>query len=197
MQTIESNTKSNPVIFYLIAGLSIAVPVIVGILFYVPQTGKLGDFDVSMLPHFNALLNTGTSIALLFGFYYIKYARNQKYHRNAMVTAFVLSTIFLISYVIYHFQGGHVKFGDIDGNGIVSELEKAEAGSVRYFYYFVVLTHIVLAAIVVPFVLLSIYFAASRQLARHKKIVKYTFPIWLYVAVSGVVVYLMISPYYQ
>jgi putative membrane protein len=99
-----------------------------------------------------------------------------------MLSAFSISCIFLVSYVAYHFQAAPTKFG---GTGIVKGI-----------YYFLLLTHIVLAAVVVPFVLFSLYFALTKQIARHKKVVKYTFPIWLYVAVTGVIVYLMISPYY-
>lgn len=161
--------------------LSVAVPVLVAILLYIPQTGKLGDLDVSFLPHLNAALNSATAIALVTGYVFIR-RKNIRYHSTAMITAFALSSIFLISYVIYHYQAPSTKFM---GEGII-----------RGVYFSILLTHIVLAAIVVPFVLLSIYFAASRQFDRHRRIVKWTFPIWLYVAISGVIVYLMISPYY-
>src|SRR5690606_10371592 len=112
------------------------------------------------------------------------------------ITAFTLSSIFLISYVIYHMAQGHVKFGDADGNGIVSAAELAEVGAMRTVYLIVTLSHIVLAAVIVPFVLLSIYFGWTKQYARHRKLSKWTLPLWLYVAVTGVIVFLMISPYY-
>jgi putative membrane protein len=99
-----------------------------------------------------------------------------------MITAFALSSLFLICYVIYHYQAPSTKFM---GEGLI-----------RGVYFFILITHIILAAIVVPFVLLSIYFAITKQFTKHKKIVKWTFPIWLYVAITGVIVYLMISPYY-
>ena len=105
-----------------------------------------------------------------------------EYHRTFMMSAFILSSIFLVSYVIYHNQVESTKFG---GEGVI-----------KYLYYVILLTHIVLAAIVVPFVLLAIYYAWTKQIEQHKKIVKWTWPIWTYVAISGVIVYLMISPYY-
>jgi putative membrane protein len=165
----------------IIVVLSVAIPVVVAVLLFIPQTGKLGDINVSFLPHLNGVLNTATAVALLVGYYFIK-NKNQEYHRLAMLSAFSISCIFLVSYVAYHFQAAPTKFG---GTGIVKGI-----------YYFLLLTHIVLAAVVVPFVLFSLYFALTKQIARHKKVVKYTFPIWLYVAVTGVIVYLMISPYY-
>jgi putative membrane protein len=196
MQTSTSRLKNDTWYLILIGILSIAIPVVVALLFVAPQTGKLGGFNVAFLPHLNAVLNSATALALLAGFYFIKVKKNQRYHTTAMLTAFGLSSIFLVSYVIYHFQGAHTKFGDLDGNGVVSAMEVSAAGTMRYFYLFILLTHIAFATIVLPFILLAIYFGISKQIARHKKIVKYTFPIWLYVAITGVLVYLMISPYY-
>ncbi|MGV3586850.1 MAG: DUF420 domain-containing protein [Adhaeribacter sp.] len=166
----------------LIAVLSVAVPLLVALLLFVPQTGKLGDVDVTFLPKLHALLNSLTAIALLTGFRFIKKG-NIRYHRFSMTTAFVLSAFFLISYVTYHYQAAPTSYG---GEGVM-----------RTIYYFVLITHIILAAIIVPFVLLSVYFAISNQLARHRRISRWTFPLWLYVAVTGVLVYFMIAPYYS
>jgi len=179
----------------IIGILSVAIPVVVAILLFIPQTGKLGDLDVSFLPHLNAVLNSATALALFAGFLAIK---NDKkgVHRTFMMTAFTLSSIFLISYVIYHFQGTQTKFGDMNHDGLLSDAELAGIGGLRYFYLGVLLTHILLAIAVVPLVLLAVYFAFSKQFDRHKKTVKWTFPVWMYVAITGVLVYLMISPYY-
>jgi len=166
----------------LIGIFSVAIPVAVAVLLFLPQTGKLGDLDVSFLPHLNAVLNTATAFSLMLGFYFIKKGFIH-YHRTAMFSAVGLSSLFLVSYVIYHYQAPHTSFG---GQGII-----------RTVYFIILISHIILAAVIVPLVLLSIYFAISEQIDRHKKLVKWTFPIWLYVAVSGVVVYLMISPYYH
>lgn len=191
----DNTVKQNNIFLWLIGILSIAVPVLVAILFYIPQTGRLGDVDVSFLPHLNAVLNSCTALALLLGFYFIK-SDNRRYHITFMVTAFGLSTLFLVSYVTYHYQGTHTLYGDLDHNGVLELVEKEKAGSLRYIYYFILITHIVLAAIVVPFVLFAMYFGITKQYTRHKKTTKYTFPIWLYVAVTGVLVYFLIKPYY-
>ena len=167
--------------FFLIALLSVAIPVVVTLLLFVPQTGKLGDVDVTFLPKLHALLNSLTALALVAGIYFVKNGK-VRYHRFAMVTAIVLSAFFLISYVTYHYQAPPTRFGG--------------EGTIRGIYYFVLLTHIVLAAVIVPLVLLSVYFAISNQFDRHRRIARWTLPIWLYVAITGVVVYFMISPYY-
>jgi putative membrane protein len=178
----SDSLKTNDVRYLvLIAILSVAVPLLVALLLFVPQTGKLGDVDVTFLPKLHALLNSLTAVALLVGYRFIKKG-NIRYHRFAMTTAFVLSSFFLISYVTYHYQAAPTTFG---GEGLI-----------RTIYYFILITHIVLAAVIVPFVLLSVYFGISNQITRHRKVSRYTFPLWLYVAVTGVIVYFMIAPYY-
>ncbi len=195
-------TPPKDTLFLTVIGvLSVAVPVLVALLLFIPQTGKLGGLDVTFLPGLNAVLNSATAIALLVGWYFIRnrhlsYEQRTAYHRTAMMSAFVLSSLFLVFYVIYHYQAPATKFGDSNHNHILEEAEKVATGGIRYLYYSILLTHIVLAAIVVPFVLLAIYFGYTRQYTRHTKVTRYTFPIWLYVAVTGVIVYLMISPYY-
>ncbi len=166
----------------LIAILSVAVPSLVAFLLFMPQTGKLGDVDVTFLPKLHALLNSLTALALLFGYYYVK-NKNFRGHRFAMVTAFTLSAFFLISYVTYHYQAAPTRYGG--------------EGTLKLVYYVILITHIVLAAVIVPLVLLSVYFAVSDQIRRHRKIARWTFPIWLYVAITGVIVYFMIAPYYS
>jgi putative membrane protein len=188
--------KKDPVFLWLIGILSILIPVVVAILLFMPQTGKLGDLDVSFLPHLNAILNSATAVALLTGYYFVK-RKQIAYHRTAMVTAFALSSLFLVAYVVYHFQAPSTKFGDINHNQIVEDTEKAAVGFIRYIYYVLLLTHIVLAAVVVFFALMSLYLGFTKQYDRHRKISRWTFPIWTYVAITGVIVYLMISPYYR
>ncbi|MBB3698735.1 DUF420 domain-containing protein [Flammeovirga yaeyamensis] len=193
METLNQKLNRGPLI--TIGILSIAIPVVVAILLFIPQTGKLGDLDVSFLPHLNAIINGTCALTLFLGFYFIKKG-NQELHRLMMFISFALGAIFLVSYVVYHFQGGHTVFGDLNADGILSDSEKATAGTSRIIYLVLLLSHIVLSAAVVPLVLLSIYFAITKRLTLHKKIVKWAYPIWEYVAVSGVLVYLMISPYY-
>lgn len=180
---MDSLLKNESKMNWVIGVLSVAIPIVVSLLFYAQRTGNsIGNADVGFLPHLNAILNTATFFCLLGGFYAIK-NRNISLHRTFMMAAFTLSSLFLVSYVIYHSQGHQVSFGG--------------EGAIRYFYFFVLISHIALSAIVVPFVLFAIYFAWSNQITKHKKLVKWTFPIWTYVAASGVMVYLMISPYYQ
>ncbi|WP_347160225.1 DUF420 domain-containing protein [Pontibacter chitinilyticus] len=164
----------------LIAVLSVAIPIVVALLFFVPKAGA-GKVDVSFLPPFYAFLNFLTAIALVVGYVNIKKGK-VKVHRASMLVAFGLSSIFLVSYVVYHYFGERTIYG---GEGVL-----------KYIYYFILLTHIVLAVIIVPLVLLSVYFGITDQLTRHRRISRWTFPVWLYVAVTGVLVYLLISPYY-
>jgi putative membrane protein len=117
-------------------------------------------------------------------------------HKKLMLTAMVLSVLFLVSYILHHLFAGDTRFGDIDHNGIVTEVEKANVGSTRIIYYIILGTHIPLAGIILPFILFTAYRALTGDWLRHKKLARITWPVWLYVAVTGVVVYWMISPYY-
>ena len=175
--------------------VSIAIPLVIAFLILVPQTGNLGNFDVTAFPGINASLNSLTAVCLVGALIAIK-NKNITVHRTFMSTAFVLSSCFLVLYVLYHFQGAATKYGDTDHDGIVSGLEKAAAGSMRLVYFLILISHIVLAAICLPFILFSFYYSLSGQIEKHKRLVKFAYPIWLFVAVSGVVVYFMISPFY-
>ncbi|WP_299991777.1 DUF420 domain-containing protein [uncultured Pontibacter sp.] len=184
MNTANQNSPaagSEKKFLILIAILSIAIPVVVAMLFFMPKEGS-SSVDVSFLPTLHAILNSLTAFALVIGYYNIRKG-NIRVHRNAMATAFGLSAVFLVSYVTYHFLGERTIYG---GDGFL-----------KLFYYFILLTHIVLAVVIVPLVLLSMYFAFSEQFVRHRRISKWTFPIWLYVAITGVLVYILISPYYS
>jgi putative membrane protein len=184
MNTANQNspvTGNDKKYLVLIAILSVLIPIVVAMLFFMPKEGS-SQVDVSFLPTLHAILNSMTAIALVIGYYNIRKG-NINVHRGAMATAFGLSAIFLVSYVTYHFLGERTIYG---GDGLL-----------KLFYYFILLTHIVLAVVIVPLVLLSMYFAISEQFNRHKRISRWTFPIWLYVAVTGVLVYILISPYYS
>jgi len=192
--TAEKNEKK---IIWAIVIVSILIPLVVAALLYLPETLRPQGLAVASFPHINAVLNTLTACCLLIGFVFIK-NKNIKMHRAVMMTAFVFSSIFLVLYVIYHFSPiASVKFGDVNYDKVVDESELLAVGFVRYIYLAILLSHILLAGIVVPLVLFAFYFALSNQIDKHKKMVKWTYPIWLYVAVTGVIVYLMISPYYQ
>ena len=108
----------------------------------------------------------------------------------------LLGIVFLISYVIHHATHDTVKFGDIDGNGLLSEAENIKVSTFKYFYYFILISHILLSAIIIPLVLVTWSRALKEKFEDHKKIARITFPIWLYVSATGVLVYILISPYY-
>ena len=179
----------------IILFLSIVIPLTVAILLFIP--GKLsisGNWNL-YLPHINGSINTITSLVLLFGFVMIK-RENRDLHKKAMITAFFLGFLFLISYILYHSTTSSTVFGDVNRDGVLDVEETALIGSVRSVYLLILLSHILLAIVVVPLVLFSFYYALTEKFEKHRKIVKFTFPVWLYVSVSGVVVYLLIRPYY-
>lgn len=162
--------------------LSVVIPLVVALLFGV-NLRKLG-YDVqplSFLPPIYASINGVTAIILVLAVNAIKNGK-VKLHENLMKTAIACSVAFLVMYVAYHMTSDSTKFG---GEGIV-----------KYVYYFILITHIVLSVIIIPLVLITYVRALAQVFDKHKKIAKITFPIWLYVAVTGVIVYLMISPYY-
>lgn len=162
--------------------ISILVPIVVAVLLFMPSKVDFGVQWVYFLPHLNAVINTAASIALVLGVAFIKKG-NINYHRSAMTVAFGLGAVFLVSYVVYHASAESTSFGG--------------EGWIRSIYYFLLITHIILAAIALFPVLLAYYYGYTNQLEKHRATVKYAFPIWLYVTVTGVIVYLMISPYYQ
>lgn len=176
--------------------VSIVIPVLVALLFVLPKPDFHPGFDVKILPLFHAILNTSTAVLLLASLYFIKngYA---KAHKTTNLVAIGMSTIFLLSYVTYHALAPETKYGDLDHNGILDAAEKAALGGIRYFYYFLLLTHIVLAGVIVPLVLFTTLRGFQNDIPRHRKLARITWPIWFYVAVTGVIVYIMISPYYN
>jgi len=157
------------------------------------------DYQLSFDPHlfaaFNAIANSLVAILLIAGLVSVK-RKNYRLHKKIMLAAIVISVLFLISYVCHHLLSGESKFGDLNHDGILSSEEKIEAGSLRYLYYFILITHIPLAGIFLPFILFTAYRALSGDYQKHKKIARITWPIWLYVAITGVAIYLLISPYY-
>lgn len=179
----------------IITIVSVVVPLAVAILIFMPARLEAGNW-VKFLPHLNAVINTATSLLLLLGLYFIK-QKMIAYHKAVMLAAFGLGFLFLVSYIIYHASVPSVKFGDADGNGVLSAAESTSLGSLRIIYLVTLLSHIGLSIVVVPFVLMALYFGLTNQNDRHRKIVRFAFPIWLFVSVSGVVVYLMISPFYR
>ena len=144
----------------------------------------------------NAIINSIVVFLLIAGLIAVKQKR-YLLHKRIMLTAIVLSVLFLVSYICHHLLAGETRFGDINHDGILSDDEKLKAGIGRYIYYFILITHIPLAAIILPFILFTAYRALIGEYEQHKKLTRITWPLWFYVAVTGVVVYLMIAPYYH
>lgn len=152
-------------------------------------------FNVHFFAEMNAVINSMVTLLLLAG---LAVVRQGKYllHKRIMITALVLSVIFLVSYICHHLFAGETRFGDINHDGLLSEEEKLLAGPKRNIYFIILATHIPLAGIILPFVLYTAYRALTGEWSKHKKLARYTWPVWLYVSVTGVLVYLLISPYY-
>ncbi|HEY5692861.1 MAG TPA: DUF420 domain-containing protein [Cyclobacteriaceae bacterium] len=161
----------------LIVGLSIVIPITVALLFRV----KVDGYDFSFLPPIYATINGLTAILLITALWAIK-NNKRSLHEMLMKICLGFSAAFLVMYVAYHITSDSTTFG---GTGII-----------KYIYFFILITHIILSVIVVPLVLFTLSRALTGNFEKHKALARFTFPIWLYVAVTGVVVYLMISPYY-
>lgn len=176
--------------------LSVVIPLAVASLFGI-NLQKLG-YDVqplSFLPPIYAGINGITAVVLFTAVWAIKNGK-QDLHEKLMKVAIGLSVTFLVMYVAYHMTSISTVYGDADHNGILSITEREEAGYVRSLYIFILLTHIALSVIIIPFVLFTYVRALSQSFVRHKKLARITYPMWMYVAVTGVIVYWMIRPYY-
>ena len=171
--TLEEKKYNKWIVF-----LSILIPVVVAVLF----TVRIPNVEpLHFLPPIYATINGITALILLMALWAIKNKKIQL-HQNLMKSAIGLSVVFLAMYVAYHMTSDSTKFGG--------------DGAIKYVYYFILITHILLSITVIPFVLITYVRAITKNYEKHKKIARITFPIWLYVAITGVIVYLMISPYY-
>lgn len=182
---MENTAKNNIETKYnkWIVVVSIAIPLVVAILFGV----KLKDFGynvepLSFLPPIYATINGLTAVVLFSAVWAVKNGK-RKLHENLMKFAIGLSVAFLAMYVAYHMTADSTKFG---GEGVI-----------KYVYFFILITHILLSIIIIPFVLVTYVRALAERFDKHKKLARITYPMWMYVAVTGVIVYLMISPYYS
>jgi len=174
MSSVSDEKKYNK----LIVILSVAIPIVVAVLFGV----KIPNVEpLTFLPPIYASINALTAFILVLAFWAIT-NKKIKLHQRLMQTAMMLSVVFLAMYVAYHMTSDSTKYG---GEGIL-----------KYVYYIILITHIILSIIVIPFVLITYVRAIIQNFEKHKKIARITFPLWLYVAISGVLVYIMISPYY-
>src|SRR6201996_5098186 len=168
--------------------VSVAIPAAGGLRIMGPRAKLDLAFNTRSLPLFHAILNSTTAILLLASLYFIKHGQ-VKAHRTVNWIAITLSSIFLVSYVIYHASNPSTRFGDLNHDGLLSDIEKQQAGVLRYIYYFILSSHIILSGIIIPFVLFTLQRAYQERFPQHRKLARITWPMWLYVAVTGVIVY--------
>lgn len=177
MQRAAEKSEAKTPYKKLIIAISIIVPLVVVLLFSV----KIPGYDFTFLPPIYATINGITAVLLIVAVVAIK-NKKRALHEALMKTCMGLSALFLVMYILYHMTAEETKFGG--------------EGPIRYVYFFILITHILLSVGIIPLVLFTFVRAWSGDFVRHRALAKFTFPIWLYVAVTGVIVYLMISPYY-
>lgn len=188
--------KHEKLLLRIIVAVSIIVPLLVSVLLFSPLKIELPLGFVKHLPTVNAVLNSTTAVLLILALLAIK-KNNVARHKQLMLTAMGLGTLFLVFYVVYHASVPSAVYGDVNGDGLRDAAEKAAIGNGLYLYLVLLLLHIVFAAVVLPFVLMAAFYGIQDKLARHRKVVKWAYPMWLFVSISGVLVYMMISPYYR
>ncbi|MBL7899831.1 MAG: DUF420 domain-containing protein [Crocinitomicaceae bacterium] len=176
----------------LIIIASIVIPLVVAALF----TVKIDGYDLTFLPPVYASLNGLTAIILIMAIVAIKKG-NRKLHERLIKSAVLCSLLFLIGYISYHITTKHTLYGDIDHNGILDESELQQFGSTRLIYFLLLVSHIILSIAIIPLVLITYVKGVAGNFESHRKWGKRTYPLWIYVAISGVTVYLMISPFYK
>ena len=189
--TIAKNDRKAKLFIWTV---SIIVFVAVAFLSKFKLTIDLG-FNPHLFAKANSVINSAVAFLLVAGLITIKQKR-YALHKFIMINAMVLSVLFLLSYIGHHLLAGETKYGDINHDGLVDEAELLQAGGLRTLYYIILITHIPLAAIILPFILFTAYRALTGEYEQHKKLTRFTWPVWFYVAVTGVIVYYMISPYY-
>ena len=172
--------KNDRLANWLIGIFSVVVFVVVVVLGRVKLDIDMG-FDIHIFALANAIINSIIAVLLVGALVAVK-SKKYELHRKMMFGALILSIVFLLSYILHHLLAGDTKFGG--------------EGAIRYFYYFILITHIILAALILPFILFTAYRGLTAEWPQHRKLAKITWPLWLYVAITGPIVYIMISPYY-
>jgi putative membrane protein len=192
--TLQQNDKKAK---WLIGIFSVIVFAAVTILGRYNLAGKIElPFDKHIFALANAIINGTVSLALLAGLLLVKQGMFRQ-HKQVMLFAMVLSVLFLLSYICHHLFAGEAVYGETDGIKGLSDAEREAAGSMRNVYILILITHIPLAGIALPFILFAAYRALTGDYEKHKKMVRIIWPLWMYVAVTGVIIYFMVSPYYR
>ncbi len=190
--SIEKNDRKAKILIWTV---SIIVFVAVAFLSKYKLIIDLG-FNPHLFAKANAIINSVVAFLLLAGLIAIK-QKKYSLHKMIMLSAMALSILFLLCYIGHHLLAGETRYGDINHDGLIDDAESLQAGGLRTLYYIILVTHIPLAAIILPFILFAAYRALTGEYEQHKKLTRITWPVWFYVAVTGVIVYYMISPYYS
>ena len=190
--SIEKNDRKAKILIWTV---SIIVFVAVAFLSKYKLIIDLG-FNPHLFAKANAIINSIVAFLLLAGLVTIK-QKKYSLHKMIMLSAMALSILFLLCYIGHHLLAGETRYGDINHDGLIDDAESLQAGGLRTLYYIILVTHIPLAAIILPFILFAAYRALTGEYEQHKKLTRITWPVWFYVAVTGVIVYYMISPYYS
>jgi putative membrane protein len=190
--SIEKNDRKAKILIWTV---SIIVFVAVAFLSKYKLIIDLG-FNPHLFAKANAVINSVVAFLLLAGLIAIK-QKKYSLHKMIMLSAMALSILFLLCYIGHHLLAGETRYGDINHDGLMDDAERLQAGGLRTLYYIILVTHIPLAAIILPFILFAAYRALTGEYEQHKKLTRITWPVWFYVAVTGVIVYYMISPYYS
>ncbi len=189
--TLQKNDRKAKQLIWVFSAVVFMVVVLLG---NFKLKASLG-FDVHIFAKANAFINATIALLLIIALIAVK-MKSYKLHKNVMLSALVLSILFLVSYIAHHLLAGEAKFGDINHDGILSADEQQQAGILRTLYIAILSTHIILAAVILPFILFTAYRALTGEFEQHKKLARYTWPLWFYVAITGPIIYWMISPYY-
>ena len=190
-----SVTKNDKKANIFIWAVSAVVFVAVVILHELKIEVDLG-FDPHIFAQLNAIINGTVALLLILGLFLVK-SKKFMAHKRVMNLSIILSVLFLLSYIAHHLLAGNTVYGDSNFDGQLSDLEISKIGNSLLTYRLILISHILLAGLSLPFILYSAYRASIAEFAKHKKLVRYVYPVWLYVAVTGVVVYFMIEPYYS
>ncbi len=190
--TMKKNDRKAKVLIGLFSIIVFSVIVLLGRFHF---TNLKLNFDAHIFAKANAIINTLVSILLIAALLAVK---QKKYllHKKIMLTAMILSILFLVCYITHHLLCGDTHFGDSNHDGILDEAEKIAVESIRMIYFILLAAHIFLAAIILPFILYTSYRGLTGDYEKHKKLARITWPIWLFVSITGPIVYLMISRYY-
>jgi putative membrane protein len=191
---LEKNDRRAKTLIFIVSFIVFAVVTVLG---KYNLSGKVSlPFDEHIFATINAILNGTVALLLLAGLVAIK-NRNPQLHKKIMLVAIVLSVLFLVSYIAHHLFAGDTAYGETDGIKGLSAAELEAVGSKRTIYLIILLTHIPLAGLSLPFILMAAYRALTGEYDKHKKLTRYVWPVWFYVAVTGVIIYWMINPYYS